>query len=113
MPPLTNILKICGAAGLGVCTSLGLHFYSILVSRTKSDLIRFILFLLFLALFIGGGFIGCAAIAGGFFHGEKTFAPSVGYLRGAVLLAWVVIVWIYIIINWRTLKQRLRRRTNR
>jgi hypothetical protein len=101
---MTDILKICGAAGLGVYTSLGLHFHSILVSHTKSDLTRFISFFLFLVLFIGGGLIGSGVIA-------SSFAPSAWYWRGAVLLMWVGIVWIYIMLNWRALKQRLSRST--
>lgn len=106
---MCTTITILGAVGIGLYTCAGLHFYSILVGRTKSDALRVLLFILCLALFIVGSLIGCGALADGVSPREVMRSrPRGSNLRFEVLLSWGVTVWVYIIINWRVLNQRLR-----
>ena len=95
--------------GIGVYTCTGLYFYSILVTRTKNDALRVLLFVLFLVVFIVGSLIACGAFADGVspFDVLKS-KPRGSNLRFEVLLSWGVTVGAYIIMNWRGLNQRLR-----
>ena len=102
-------IKIIDAVGLGLYTSAGTHVYSVLVSRTKNDGIRGLLFILFVALFIVGGLIGCAAIADGVVRGVMTSKPSDENSRIAVFVFWMATFWAYAVMNWNVLKQRLGR----
>ena len=105
---MSDTTQILSSVGAGVYTAVGTHFYSILVSRAKSDAIRAMLFLLFIVFFIVGGFIGCVAIAGGIHDtGQKPTAHD-NSMRAFTLLTWSGIVLIYIIFNWRALQQRLK-----
>jgi len=53
--------RILGALGLGVYTCVGIRFYSVLISHTKSDLFRLLLFLLCAALLFFAPLLGWAS----------------------------------------------------
>jgi hypothetical protein len=105
---MSDALKILESVGVGIYTTVGLHSYSVLASRTKSGALRALLFLIFIVFFIVGGFIGCAAIMGALYDTGQKPRPNDSNMRGLTLLSWLGIVWIYIIFNWRILKQRLK-----
>ena len=100
---------ILEAVGIGLYTCVGLYAYSVLIGRTKSDALRVILFILFLALFIVGSLLGCGAIADGVsLRDVLRSKPRGGNLRFEVLLSWGATVCAYIAMNWRVLNQRFR-----
>jgi hypothetical protein len=104
---MTNALMIFGAIGLGMYSAIGLHFYSILLSRTKNGILRFVLPLAACALFIFGGVIGCAKLLDiPFLHGDPSSHSSTT-IRFAVPMTWIGVVWCYLIMNWQTFKKRI------
>jgi hypothetical protein len=96
---------ILGALGLGLYTCVGLRFYSILISRTKSDLFRFLLFLVCVALLILTPFLGWVALLQGFRLESK--AQRLAWLF-LTFFCWMGPFWAYAIANWRVLNERLR-----
>jgi hypothetical protein len=99
------VLKILGAIGIGLYSCIAIHFYSILMSRIKKDIIRFLLYLTGLVLFIFVPFIGCAALASQL-HERAKDGGNLSLIT--VMFCWLGPVWLYIILNWRTLNQKLR-----
>jgi hypothetical protein len=91
--------KILAAISLGVYTSFGLHYYSVLVSRTKNDAIRLILFLAAFGLFIAVPLAGL---------GGHLFKRAGGNLTVILTPCWIGVVLIYLVLNWRAFDQRVR-----
>jgi predicted MFS family arabinose efflux permease len=92
-------LKIIAAISLGIYTSFGLHYYSLLVSRTRNEAVRLLLFLATVALFIGGPL---ASLAG------HLFKRAHANLTIILTPCWICVVLVYLVLNWRTFDQRVR-----
>jgi hypothetical protein len=102
-------IKAAEALGLGLYSSVVLRSYTILVSRTKSDAIRLLLFLIEIAVGIFIPLVGWAELldqSSGIAH-AWTRNQRMGWLF-ALFFCWMGPVWVYIISNWRILNQRLR-----
>src|SRR5258708_10017470 len=98
--------RICSAVMLGVLTAAGLHAYSIWCSRSRSGVVRLALYLLVVTVFLIGGVLACTAIARGFTHGEPASASKATLVE--VFFSWIAVVWIYLAINRRVLRQPLK-----
>ncbi len=102
---MNYLIRILGGITLGVYTSVGLYYYSILTSRTKNAWLRILLFILCIAAFILTPMIGLGLML-------NEAHPSTENLRITWVLAlffsWVSVVWAYLIWNWRTFHERLR-----
>ncbi len=100
------LIIVVAALALGVYSTVGLHYYSILASRTKSEWLRLAFSIPTIALFILLPMIGCMFLLG---VGPN---PSSKEMRGAWLLAvflsWIGTGWAYVIKNWKVLNTRLR-----
>ncbi len=91
-------LKISAAILLGVYSSLGLHFYSVIVSRIKNEAVRFLLFLAAIALFIVGPLFNLAG---------QHFKRPTGNLTIILTPCWIGVVLLYLVLNWRAFNERL------
>jgi len=101
---VSDVLYILEAVGVGIYSAVGIHFYSLLVSRTKNVLLVLLLFLACCGLFFIGGIAGVALIA----DSVQQSAPHAHHLRLFCFIAWIGTVWIYLILNRRRLMQRLK-----
>jgi hypothetical protein len=104
---MSDTMKILCAVGLGVYSSVGLYFYTVLATRTKNAGLQFLLYLTSIALFLGGGLVGSFAIWGMFDHVRQTPTPNDKIIGTVTLLTWVGILLLYIILDWRGIRQRL------
>jgi hypothetical protein len=103
---MSDWLKIVCAVGVGIYSVIGLHFYSILVNRSKNDVQRFLLYLFCIVVVIGGGLVGCAAIMGALYNtGHPSSTDS--DMRFATLMIWASSMWIYLILS-RNFRKRLK-----
>ena len=105
---MSYVVRILAALVLGLYSAVGLHYYSVLISRTKNEWIRIVYFVAAVAVFIFLPMI-CA-----FLLVPHSASASIGIQRlwfAAVLLVWLSVIWIYLIKNWRPLKARLRPHT--
>jgi hypothetical protein len=103
---MSDWLKIVYAVGVGIYSVIGLHFYSLLVSRSKNDVQRFFLCLFCIILVIGGGLVGCCAIMGALYNTGRP--PSTDNdMRFATLITWAGSIWIYLILS-RNFRKRLK-----
>lgn len=102
-------IKIAEALGLGLYSCVVLRYYSILVSRTKSDVIRLLLFLAGITLIIALPGLGCMLLLDRCLSVARTWTPNerMAWLF-ALFICWMGPVYVYVIRNWRTLDQRLR-----
>ncbi len=89
---------------MGIYSAVGIHFYSLLVSRTKNGPLVLLLFLACCGLFFIGGIAGVAMIS----DSVQESASHVHHLRLDIFIAWMGTVWIYLILNRRRLMQCLK-----
>ena len=101
---MNDVLSILEAVGVGIYSAVGIHFYSLMVSRTKNVLLVLLLFLACCGLFIFGGIVGVSMIS----DSVQKSAPHAHYMRLFIFIAWIGTVWIYLILNRRRLMQRLK-----
>jgi hypothetical protein len=109
---MSDMMKILCAVGLGIYSSVGLYFYSVLMSRIRNAGLRFLLYLACVALFLGGGLVGCFAIWGIFDHNRQTPTPHEDNIANLILALWLGILAIYIILDGRKLIKRIRTPNN-
>lgn len=99
------VIRLFAGIGLGLYTCILVHYYSLLISRTRNEWGRFFVFLCGLAVFIFIPFFGCIALL---FTGPRPSTSNLRYLWFLVVfLSWIGTFWIYAIRNWRTLQKRL------
>lgn len=111
---MQEFVDVVEALAIGLYTTVGLHFYSIVVSRTRNQFLRFLIFLAAVVLFIGGGLMGLALIYGGIPYvlnrGPSLATSTVRYLT---LMCWLGVILAYLFLNWHTLRERLKYPSNR
>jgi hypothetical protein len=100
------LVILLGALALGVYSSLGLHYYSVLAGRTKNEWARLGLSLPSMALFIGLPMFGCMFLLGAGPNPSSTEMGVVWFV--SVFFCWIGTVWVYLIKNRRALESRLR-----
>ena len=106
---MSYIARILAALVLGLYSTVGLHYYSVLISWTKNEWIRIVYFLTAVAVLIFLPMIICVWLLV-----PHPLPASLGLQRlwfAVVLLVWLSVIWIYLIKNWRPLKARLRPHT--
>jgi hypothetical protein len=103
---MSLVLRLLAAFGFGLYSCLGLHVYSTLVSRTKGDGLRLLLFILCIPLVFGLPIFAWVRLLSGVGVSWSRFQRKVLVL--AWLLLWIGTVWVYMVMNWRVLNQRLR-----
>jgi hypothetical protein len=102
---MSLVLRLVAAFGLRLYTSLGLHFYSILMSRAKTDIVRLRLVFLCLVLLIILPLIAWANLFSGVVMSSSKIHG--GVIGLACLLLWIGPVGAYIATNWRVFNQRV------
>ncbi|HWF18611.1 MAG TPA: hypothetical protein VG754_05060 [Verrucomicrobiae bacterium] len=105
---MNDTTKILCAVGLGIYSSAGIYFYSVLVSRTQNLGLRLFLYLGCVALFIFGGLVGCAALWGDFDHDRQKPTSHESNIAHFVLALWLGIFVIYIVLDGRRILRRIR-----
>jgi peptidoglycan/LPS O-acetylase OafA/YrhL len=101
---MSDVMTIIFAIGAGIFTIIGLHFYSVMMSRTKNHVLRVLSLPLFIILFVGGAVLGCTMIL--IFLVGDTTRPTHGNWGFLTLLVWIGTVGIYIFFNLGSLKKR-------
>jgi hypothetical protein len=103
---MSYVIRILGAIALGIYSSAGLHYYSILISRTKNDWLRLLFLISAIAALVFVPMMACGLML----NGPQPSASDLRYMwRWALFLSWIAVVWIYAICNWRILRERLGR----
>jgi len=102
---MTYLLRGLAILGLGIYSAAGLHYYSILISRTRNTFIRMFFPLVAVALFIMGPMFAAFWIAP-----PASVVPSRwrGRLGLLIIFLWIGPVYVYIAKNWRVLNGRSR-----
>jgi ABC-type polysaccharide/polyol phosphate export permease len=95
------ILPISVALGFSAFTVAGLHYYSVLESKTRNDFVRLLIYLLCLAVFLFGPVV-CFSLL------FPRFKETPRHSDAAVLLFWLLSILVYIALNWKALLARLR-----
>jgi hypothetical protein len=103
---MSYIIRLVAAFGLGVYSTIGLHYYSVWIARSKSEWLRLACMIPVVGLFIFAPMVGCMFVLG-WGPVPNTHAMRLVWI-GMVFLAWIGTVWVYIIKNWRVLEARLR-----
>jgi hypothetical protein len=99
------ILIVAGAFALGGYSALGLHYYSLLQSRTKNIWLRLAFFIVAVAFFIFIPMVGCR-----FLLSAGSIPPTVGGRMAwllTVFFSWTGPVWFYLIRNWTVFHSRI------
>jgi len=101
--------KIVEALGLGLYSCTVMRFYSIWVSRTKSDALRLLLFLFGVAFIVFLPLLGWAVLLAQSQSAIRGFSrhQRLGWLF-VLFFCWMGTFWFYAIWNWRVLNERLR-----
>ena len=99
---------IVGAFILGMYSVAGLHYYSLVVSRTMGVWSRLVLYMPAVALFIFAPMVACGFLLG--WGGDPgTKATRIAWLL-TVFFCWIGPVYFYLIKNRAVLSVRLRGR---
>jgi hypothetical protein len=102
------LMIVAGASILGAYSVAGLHYYSVAVSRTRSEWTRLALSISAMALFFFVPMVGCMFLLG---TGDD---PGTKLTRGLwllfVLFCWIGPVYFYMIRCRTVLRNRLRGR---
>ena len=101
-------MKIICAVGLGIFSSGGMFFYSVLMSRTRNSVLRFLLFLTWVVLFLFGGLIGCFALGRIFDHNRQIPTAHEDNIAHLILALWAGILALYIFLDGRRAIRRIR-----
>jgi hypothetical protein len=78
------------------------------MSRTQNAWLRLFLYLACVVLFLGGGLIGIFAVWGMFDHERPIPTPHDKTIGTIALFTWVGILLLYMILDRRRLRQRIR-----
>lgn len=95
------VIQILISSVLGIYSSVGLNFYSKTINKTKSDFVRFVLFILAIGLLAGLPIM----IINQIFQ-MANFEMTTNH-RFVLFMVWGVFIWVFIIKNWRILNKRL------
>jgi hypothetical protein len=104
---MSDTMKILCAVGLGIYSSVGLYFYTVLATRTKNTRLQVLLWLTSIALFLGGGLVGSFAIWGMFDRVRQMPTPHVKTVDTIALFTWLGILTLYSISDWSGIQRRL------
>jgi hypothetical protein len=93
---MTYLLHALAILGLGVYSAIGLHYYSILISRIRLYFVRFLLWLPAVALLVLAPAFTAIALV-----------PRGGRFGILIWLLWAIPPYVYAAKNWRAFQDRM------